>query len=1491
MKKILLLSSLLAVLSTASSFAMDIYTVPANKPAFLFNIYNQDETIRDESGNVETSEFTLSENQRDALFDAAANWNFIINNNYTYDPDKLPNFVVLTKEFFNANAGSSYVDVGEDYLITEINAYINKKIPTSPSDIHGVITVGLGLHKDYPGWNHYAGPTVLYQAEKPDLYSTMAHEIYHAMGLITNAGQHIKGDESYYFSKDSNSKISIWDSGLRVYQAPIDTTPFDSSKILAADKGMSVKIDKDGSETFDIVNYSPYFTGKNTLQVLTGNNSTDEEYLQELIYNNGGMKNYSEYYDPEDNPAWSNKVPLVLGLPVHVIEDGKPELSHIELRNSFMSHQPYQNWSILMEAELAVLKDLGYTNVQLRDFFGKSYYLNNIADTFSTGYGEWNGLNYSGYSQIANGIGLHIYGNNNNITQNNNTLSDGKYTIGTRIDGVNNTYTLNNSIIDVRGGESIGVAVTWGKGHTVNIDNSSSVHALGKDSIGVSFDFGKNVCGGLGDDRGSYSSYELFSKKNTTPDVETQGALVDNFNVDGKVFGDKAAIYISENALVNNININNNAEIHGDIISQWNSVKSGINMYVARKGTDGKWYPVDQDKTEEIYFTNLNFSGNTLVDGNIDGSNDIFNTLDMKNNGNLYFYGKDMNIYHLKNTGIINFLNATNSPELSVQDGSVSGSGTLNFTNGINLAGVNNIENTVNIDDTFISLSDGKAETINIFKLNADGAKLYIDYGDKFVLQNNSDPGLNSLNLEQIAVNQANADSLDETESVQIFEAASPTALPKTLDVGSSANFYYNKNKYTFTQSTSDKSVLSIDKTTGNFGLSDAIADSSTANYIVTEDETVTNDLGTVSGDYFEISGDELDVAGHTGLVVDGSSNGKTVLKTDIFGASDSNITLLNEANFVVEAKEDIDIGKSGETSLTIDNSTFEADLEGNSLNIAGSIKGLNANTKNFVILSAKNINLDSADNVVLATKSETANLKNTLTDTIWQIESMYTNVYDDSYLSSNGTNSIVHKGGVLNIQNDKASDINLLSMRLDSDLSTAVDVDLGSLSADKFVFNDPDNLITNGFSINIADLNIMNQNSALTKENYYIPFVSPEYNNQHFYHGVYMEDRNVLTPIFKYNLSYAENETQGAFELSRGSSGDFRSYNNAILASPIAAQLGGYLIQLNSYDQAFMNMDTYMMMPSQVRTAMKMRNKIASLQNAQYDDTKTMYDYNAGWFRPYATFETVALHNGPNVRNNMYGSFFGGESSLKDLGHGWDGMWGAYVGYNGSHQSYDSVGIYQNGGTLGLTGMAYKNNFFVGGTVNVGASGVESSTMYGNDDFAMLMTGAALKTGYNWELARGKFIIQPSLITSYSFVNTFNYRNAAGVANESDPLHAIQIEPGIKFIGNLKNGWQPYAGVSMVFNIMDRTRFQANDISLPNFSVNPFVKYGIGVRKTWGERLTGHFQTYFTNGGRNGIGLQAGLRWAIGKKGTSEIKGQTPELKPAKVTLNNHKG
>ena len=145
-------------------------------------------------------------------------------------------------------------------------------------------------------------------------------------------------------------------------------------------------------------------------------------------------------------------------------------------------------------------------------------------------------------------------------------------------------------------------------------------------------------------------------------------------------------------------------------------------------------------------------------------------------------------------------------------------------------------------------------------------------------------------------------------------------------------------------------------------------------------------------------------------------------------------------------------------------------------------------------------------------------------------------------------------------------------------------------------------------------------------------------------------------------------------------------------------------------------------------------------------------------------------------------------------------------------------------------------------------------------------MGGVASKTGYNFELAKGKFIIQPSYLMSYSFIETLDYTNAAGIHIDSDPLQAIQIEPGLKFIGNLKNGCQPYMGVSVVWNIMDKTEFSANDVSLPELSIKPFAKYGIGIRKAWGEKFTGFFQTYLTSGGRNGVGLQAGLRMILGK-------------------------
>ena len=712
-----------------------------------------------------------------------------------------------------------------------------------------------------------------------------------------------------------------------------------------------------------------------------------------------------------------------------------------------------------------------------------------------------------------------------------------------------------------------------------------------------------------------------------------------------------------------------------------------------------------------------------------------------------------------------------------------------------------------------------------------------------------------------IKADETTAKTLDNLENVELFTN-------NTLNLTGSANVYYNGNKYEISQNSTNKKVFSVQKDSStSYELGDASIDSTTGNYIVTEN-ALTKDAGTVKGSEFIVSGKDINVNGHNGLVVDRSQNPNgTILKTGIFGANGNNLTVQNDGQLLVSSEDKtITLGKAGETAIQINNGEVILNAVNNLINVKGTIKG-NDNTTDFVGITGNVVSLNKTDNVTITTESPNVYLNGVETNTNWIVNHGILNVLKDSYLSSDGTNSLTFNGCGVNFINGEASDINLASLTLNDKMDTQIDVDLAKLTSDRFVFNNVSDVTTNGNKLEITNVNLLNPNTTLTKEKYEIPFASSAYNSQNLVGSVDANiNRELLTPIYKYNMTYEDNGMVGNIAINRSNSGSYRDFNPAVIASPVAAQMGGYLTQLNSYDEAFRNMDMYMLMPKKERQALKFRNKLASTEISQYDDTKLLYERNAGWFRPYATFEKVNLHNGPRVENTAYGSFFGGESAMKDLRHGWDGMWGAYVGYNGSHQNYDGISIYQNGGTLGLVGMAYKDNFFIGGTINAGASAGEASTMYGPDNFTMLMAGIAAKTGYNWELADGKFIVQPSLQLSYSFVNTFDYTNSAGVRIDSDPLNAIAIEPGIKFIGNLKKGWQPYAGVSVIINAMDKANFNANDVSLPSLSVNPYVKYGVGVRKTWGERFTGFFQTFITNGGRNGVGLQLGFRWAIGK-------------------------
>ena len=92
-----------------------------------------------------------------------------------------------------------------------------------------------------------------------------------------------------------------------------------------------------------------------------------------------------------------------------------------------------------------------------------------------------------------------------------------------------------------------------------------------------------------------------------------------------------------------------------------------------------------------------------------------------------------------------------------------------------------------------------------------------------------------------------------------------------------------------------------------------------------------------------------------------------------------------------------------------------------------------------------------------------------------------------------------------------------------------------------------------------------------------------------------------------------------------------------------------------------------------------------------------------------------------------------------------------------------------------------------------------------------------------------------------------------------------------------MQNGWQPYASVGMVWNLLNDTKVTANNVSLPQMSIKPYVEYGVGVQKSYQDKFTGFVQAMIRNGGRNGIALSFGFKWAIGKDKKHIERVQTP--------------
>ena len=506
--------------------------------------------------------------------------------------------------------------------------------------------------------------------------------------------------------------------------------------------------------------------------------------------------------------------------------------------------------------------------------------------------------------------------------------------------------------------------------------------------------------------------------------------------------------------------------------------------------------------------------------------------------------------------------------------------------------------------------------------------------------------------------------------------------------------------------------------------------------------------------------------------------------------------------------------------------------------------------------------------------------------------------------------NNLDLQSGTLSMVNNQVGVASLNNVTLSGNTNFVADVDLANEQMDRITAT---NYGTHQGNLNVVGMNLL---SDSTKDVTEIYFAQPGLKNNVVngmpktgeYNLPSTAQTTFYTPIYKYNAIYDNRDDGGYFMFAKGdkiltpngnggttvtpTGNPSDAYNPAVLAPSVASQAGANATMNQTFNYAFQNSDNFMTIPYLERVAIKTANRYALSPTGDATDVGTFSplfnaqnETSSAWVKPYASFENIPLKNGPKVSNITYGTLVGFDTPIKSIRHGWDRTWTGYVGYNGASQRFSGVDATQNGGLVGGTLTLYKGNFFNATTVSSGAIVGDNRTMYGTDNYTMLMAGVGNKTGYNFEFKEGKIIIQPSMLLSYTFVNTFDYTNAAGVRIKNDPLHAIQIAPGVKFIANTKNGWQPYIGVNMIWNLLDKSKVSANDVRLPEMSIKPYVQYGVGVQKRFKDRYMAFGQAMIQNGGRNGISLTAGFRWAIGKEGKPLEKVQRVNNKVSSVT------
>ena len=225
---------------------------------------------------------------------------------------------------------------------------------------------------------------------------------------------------------------------------------------------------------------------------------------------------------------------------------------------------------------------------------------------------------------------------------------------------------------------------------------------------------------------------------------------------------------------------------------------------------------------------------------------------------------------------------------------------------------------------------------------------------------------------------------------------------------------------------------------------------------------------------------------------------------------------------------------------------------------------------------------------------------------------------------------------------------------------------------------------------------------------------------------------------------------------------------------------------------------------------------------------------------------EKLDMKDWTKFDTTYYGAILGLDTDRKYTDN-FDATYGLFVAYVGGQlkeEDFDSDKLSQNSGFAGVRGNWYIGKLFFGAVLDYGfiANKVEYIDGYYSKDYNIQNIGLSAKAGYNFEVAKRSFTIQPNVVFNADYLIMDEFESYDPFFDEgkvkADNITNTAVAPGIKLAKTLGKCWiisaeGKYVFVSSNGDIKIEDDWQVG--TLPETYYKDYTSCALGIEKIWG--------------------------------------------------------